>query len=478
MSKEIYDVVIGLEVHAQLLTSTKIFCGCSTDTGLEPNTNTCPVCMGMPGVLPVLNKRVVDCGIKLGHATNCRITEDNIFARKNYFYPDLPKGYQITQFDEPICTDGYIDIDGKGHAKRIRINRIHMEEDAGKNIHDVDAPYSYVDYNRAGVPLLEIVTEPDISSTDEAVAYLKDLRQLMQYLNICDGNMEQGSLRCDANVSVMKKGAEVYGTRTELKNMNSFRNVQKALEFEIERHIGLIESGGHVVQETRLWNASSNQTFAMRSKEESHDYRYFPEPDLVPIVIDESWIAEIVQKLPELPREKRQRFMQQYSLPSYDADVLTQTTGLADYFEQCAGLYDRPKEISNWIMTEVLRAVKDEQTGLKDFKVTPGMLAGMLVLIRKGTISGKMAKDIFEEMLSTGKGPEEIVKDKGLAQISGEEELKDVVACVLEEHPAEVNKYRQGKTQVMGFLVGQVMKATKGRANPKLLNEIVKEMLS
>jgi aspartyl-tRNA(Asn)/glutamyl-tRNA(Gln) amidotransferase subunit B len=472
-----YDIVIGLEVHAQQLTNTKIFCSCSTKAGLPPNTSTCPVCMGMPGILPVLNKKVVEYGIKLGLATHCSIACRNIFARKNYFYPDLPKGYQITQYESPLCEHGFLEIEVGGMTKKIGITRIHMEEDAGKNIHDENEPLSYVDFNRAGVPLLEIVSEPDMNSTAEAVAYLKELRQILMYLDICDGNMEEGSFRCDANVSVMPRGSVQFGIRTELKNMNSFKNVQKALEYEIKRHIGIVKTGGKVEQDTMLWNAAENKTYSMRSKEESHDYRYFPEPDLLPLEVDDAWIEEIRSRLPELPSAKRRRFKSQYGLPEYDADVLTQSKPLAEYFERCAHLLDSPKEISNWIMTEVLRVLNEKGIDIAALMVTPEMLTDMLSLIKKGTLSIGMAKDIFSEMALAGKTAAEIVKAKGLEQVSNEDDLKEMVQDIVKNNPAEVKKYREGKTQLLGFFVGQLMKATKGTANPKIANKIFKEML-
>ena len=472
-----YDVVIGFEVHAQLLTESKVFCGCSTTSGLAPNTSTCPVCMGMPGALPVLNRKVVDYGIRLGLAVGSRIARTCVFARKNYFYPDLPKGYQITQYESPLCEGGSIDVETKEGIKKIGITRIHMEEDAGKTIHDETAPYSYVDYNRAGVPLLEIVSEPGMTDTKQAVAYLRELRQILMYLGICDGSMEEGSLRCDANVSVKKAGSSRYGTRTELKNMNSFRNVQKALEFEIERHIQILESGGRVEQETMLWNPSKGVTVPMRSKEESHDYRYFPEPDLVPVRIDDAWIEDVRSTLPELPAERRARFRKRYGLPAYDTGVLTQSRELADYYEACVGMLDAPKEISNWIMTEVMRALNEQGISITDFRVSPEMLTGLIALIGRGRISGSMAKEVFAEMASTGHSAEEIVSSRGVGQISDEETLKAVAGRIIDANPAEARKYRSGKTGLLGFFVGQVMKATQGEANPKLASRIVKELL-
>ena len=472
-----YVSVMGLEVHAQLLTDSKIFCPCSAAFGLDANTNTCPVCMGMPGVLPVLNRKVVDSGIKLGLALNCTIENRNVFARKNYFYPDLPKGYQITQYENPLCSNGHLDIEVNGSKKRIGIRRIHMEEDAGKSIHDEKEPLSYIDFNRACVPLLEIVTEPDISTAQEAVAYLKELRQILMYLKICDGNMEEGSLRCDANISVMKKGAGILGTRTELKNMNSFKNVQRALDYEIERQIRLLESGREVEQETLLWNTSLGKTFSMRSKEESHDYRYFPEPDLIPIIVGDEWVERMKDTLPELPAARRQRFMELYGLPAYDADQLTQTLDLADYFEQCVHLLDSPKEISNWIMTEVMRVLNEKAIDIKDLLVTPSMLIGLVDLLKKGTVSGLMAKEIFTEMADTGKSAADIIKERGLEQVSDEGALKDLIKKIIEANPKESSQYRAGKTQLLGFFVGEVMKASKGKANPKVAGNIVKELL-
>jgi len=472
-----YDTVIGLEVHAQLLTRTKIFCGCSTQSGLPPNTSTCPVCTGMPGTLPVLNRKVVDLGIMLGLATGCRIASRCIFARKNYFYPDLPKGYQITQYEHPLCEGGTILIETGQGIRRIGITRIHMEEDAGKTIHDDKAPSSYVDYNRSGVPLLEIVSEPDITSSDEAVAYLRELRQILMYLGICDGNMEEGSFRCDANVSVKPAGSSRLGTRTELKNMNSFRNVQRALQYEIERHIEIRESGGEVVQETLLWDPSRGVTASMRSKEESRDYRYFPEPDLVPVEIDTAWIDGVRSGLPELPFARRKRFIEQYGLPAYDAGVLTQAKTVADYYEECVRLLDKPKELSNWIMTEVMRVLNEQGIPITGLNVSPKMLTGLIVLIKKGSISGSMAKEVFAEMAATGESAESIVEKRGIGQISDEQELQSLAQEIINSHPDEARKYCSGKTGLLGFFVGMLMKATQGEANPKLASRIMKELL-
>ena len=470
-----YDIVIGLEVHAQLTTRTKIFCGCSTTFGDAPNTNTCPVCMGLPGVLPVLNRKVVDCGIKLGLATGSTIAGRNVFARKNYFYPDLPKGYQITQYESPLCSRGSLEFLVGGLPKTVGITRIHMEEDAGKLIHDEHDPVSYVDYNRAGVPLLEIVSEPDIVSTDEAVAYLKALRQLLVYLEICDGNMEMGSLRCDANVSLKPQGSSAFGTRTEVKNINSFKYVQRALEYEIERQRQILDSGGTVAQETRLWDAQAGVTRSMRSKEESHDYRYFPEPDLVPLEVDAAWIELMRGTLPELPLARRERFMRQYALKPYDTDILTQTKALADYFEQCVQLYDAPKDICNWIMTEVLRVLKEEE--LASLKITPAMLIDLIRSVHNGVITASSAKEVFEAMASTGSSPGEIIAKRGLTQISDETELRELIKAAIEANPNQVAAYRKGKTGLAAFFVGQVMQATQGQANPRLANTLVKELL-
>lgn len=473
-----YEPIIGLEVHAQLLTKSKIFCGCSTQFGAEPNSHTCPVCMGMPGVLPVLNKKVVEYAMKMALATHCTINEVCTFARKNYFYPDLPKGYQISQYANPLAERGYVDIEVNGYRKRIGITRIHMEEDAGKLLHDEYAPSSYVDLNRTGVPLIEIVSEPDIRSAEEASAYLKRLHEILIYLEICDGNMEEGSFRCDANVSVRPKGGEAFGTRTELKNMNSFRHVQRALEYEIKRQVFLRENGEEVIQETRLWDESQGVTHSMRGKEEAHDYRYFPDPDLVPLVIEKSWIEEVKKTLPELPLEKRERFVKEYQIPHYDAGVLTSSRALADYFEEVARLTGKPKVASNWIMGEILRLLNEENQDITSCRIRPQSLAEMIQLIDDGTISGKIAKEIIEDMYKTGKRPKEIVEEKGLVQITDVDALRKTVESVLAENPTQVEQYRGGKEKVFGYLVGQVMKRTRGRANPVLVNELLKELLN
>ncbi len=473
-----YETVIGLEVHAQLLTDSKIFCGCSTRFGAEPNSHTCQICLGMPGVLPVLNKKVVEYAMKMALATHCQIRPESVFARKNYFYPDLPKGYQISQYDRPLAEDGYLDIEANGNKKRIGIIRIHMEEDAGKLLHDEFLPSSYVDFNRTGVPLIEIVSHPDMRTPEEAVSYLRRLHEILVYLEICDGNMEEGSFRCDANVSIRPRGQEEFGIRAELKNMNSFRNVQRALEYEVKRQQYVLEGGGQVVQETRLWDDSQGVTHSMRGKEEAHDYRYFPDPDLVPVVTDEKWIEDIRKTLPELPLEKRERFAAEYGIPPYDAGVLTSSRALADFYEKTVKLCGKPKAASNWVMGDFLRFLNEEKRDIKDSPVEPEAIAEMINLIENGTISGKIAKEVFEEMYRTGKGPDAIIKEKGLVQITDEGALGKTIAEVLAANPAEVESYRKGKEKLFGFFVGQVMKATKGKANPNLVNELLKKKLA
>jgi aspartyl-tRNA(Asn)/glutamyl-tRNA(Gln) amidotransferase subunit B len=477
---EAFEGVIGLEVHAHLLTRSKIFCGSSTEFGGEPNSHTCPVCMGLPGALPVLNKRVVDFAIRAGLATNCTINRKSIFARKNYYYPDLPKGYQISQYEDPICTDGYLDISANDGTKRIRIKRIHMEEDAGKLVHETTietSTYSLVDFNRSSVPLLEIVSEPDLSSPAEAVAYLRMLRDVLIYLGVCDGNMEEGSFRCDANVSVRPKGDETLGTRAELKNLNSFRSIEKALEYEIERQADLIGKGGTVVQETRLFNVDDGNTYSMRGKEEAHDYRYFPEPDLVPLIIDEAWVEDVRKELPELPMQKMERFMNQYGLPRYDVEILTGDRDLAAYFEETVGLFPEAKTVSNWIMGELLRELKNKNASPAESPLRPAHLAELLALIRDDVISGKIGKEIFPEIYQRGVMPKILIEEKGLLQISDSVALKATIDSVVTRFPKEVEEYRGGKEKLLGFFVGQVMKETKGKANPKLLNQLLIERL-
>ena len=473
-----YEPVIGLEIHAHLKTESKIFCGCSTKFGGSPNTHTCPVCLGMPGVLPVLNRKVVEYALRMALATHCSIEPLGQFARKNYFYPDLPKGYQISQYELPLARDGWVEIETSRGLKRIRINRIHMEEDAGKLIHDEYQPVSYVDFNRTGIPLIEIVSEPDITSSEEAATYLKNLREILRYLEICDGNMEEGSLRCDANISLRPVGTSGLGTKTELKNMNSFKNVQKALEFEMRRQKIMLERGDPVVQESRLWDAGRNVTISMRSKEEAHDYRYFPDPDLVPVVVSEDWIEEVRNSLPELPDAKRERFIRDYALPSYDAQVLTSSKSLAAYFEAALKGFAQPKTLSNWIMSELLRELNRDDREIEDCPVSPGNLAELLNLLDSGVISGKIAKGVFEQMYASGKSARQIVEEEGLVQVRDESEIESAIDQALSENPKEVELFRAGKDKLFGFFVGQVMRKTKGKANPQLVNEILRKKLS
>ena len=472
-----YEAVIGLEVHAQLLTDSKIFCGCSTRFGAPPNTHTCPVCLGMPGVLPVLNQKVVDFTIRLALATNCQVAHTSRFARKNYFYPDLPKGYQISQYELPVAQHGWVDIEVNGKSNRIGITRIHLEEDAGKLIHDESRPLSYVDFNRTGVPLIEIVSEPDIRTPEEASTYLKKLRDIVRYLDICDGNMEEGSLRCDANISLRPMGSEGLGVKTELKNMNSFRFVQRALEYETKRQRAILEQGGTIVQETRLWDSDKSATHGMRGKEEAHDYRYFPDPDLVPVVIDDEWIEKVRQGLPELPDAKKARFKKEYGLPEQDGIVLTGSKELADYFEACVARFPQAKKVSNWIMVELLRELKRDAREIDKCPVTPEALANLLEMVEEDVISGKIAKAVFEEMYATGKTPEDIIEEKGLKQVTDEGEIGKVLDRVLADHPKEIEEFRAGKEKLLGFFIGQVMKQTRGKANPKIVNEILKDKL-
>ncbi len=468
-----FETVIGLEVHAQLKTKTKIFCGCPTTFGAAPNTNVCPICLGMPGVLPVLNRRVVDCALKMACATNCQINRHNEFARKNYFYPDLPKGYQISQFDRPIAEHGWVDITQGGKTSRIGLTRIHLEEDAGKLVHDEAAPVSYVDLNRAAVPLIEIVSEPDIRSPEEAVAYLKKLHAIVRYLDICDGNMQEGSFRCDANISLRPKGQQALGTRTELKNMNSFRHVQRALEYEERRQRDLLLDGGKVVQETLLWDADHNVSHSMRGKEEAHDYRYFPDPDLLPVTIADAWLARVRASLPELPDARQKRLMTDLGLPAYDAEIITSSRELADYFETALKHYANAKKLSNWMLTELLREFKGgDAADISTCKVRPQQLAALLVMIDQGAISGKIAKTVFTEMLETGHNAGQIVREKNLVQMSDAGDLVKIVKEIVAANSAQVEQFRAGKTKVMGFFIGQLMKQTKGRANPQMANEL------
>jgi len=472
-----FEPVIGLEVHAQLKTKTKIFCACSTSFGAPPNTHTCPVCLGMPGVLPVLNKKVVEYALRMALATHCEITRESRFARKNYFYPDLPKGYQISQYELPIARHGFVDIEVAGDLRRIGITRIHMEEDAGKLGHDPDRPVSMVDFNRTGVPLIEIVSEPDLRRPEEAGSYLKQLRSIVRYLGICDGNLEEGSFRCDANISIRPKDTQPLGTRTEIKNLNSFKHVEKALQYEISRQREVLMDGGQIVQETRLWDPDKDKTTSMRGKEEAHDYRYFPDPDLLPLVIDEEWIENVKTNLPELPDAKKQRFMDQYELPSYDAELLTSDRELADYFENCTREFPQPKKVSNWVMGSLLGLLNARGKTIEDSPVSAVDLARLLALVEEGVISGKIAKTVFDEMAQTAKPAKQIVAEKGLVQITDTGALEDVVLRIIAGHPREVEAYKTGKTQLLGFFVGQIMKATRGQANPKMVNDILKQKL-
>lgn len=472
-----YEVVIGLEAHVHMKTKSKMFCSCSTEFGAEPNTHTCPVCLGMPGVLPAINKKAVELAIKSALALNCEIAPKCIFSRKNYFYPDLPKNYQISQYDMPLAEHGMLKI---SDSKSVKIKRVHMEEDAGKLVHSgegiEDSIYSLVDLNRTGTPLLEIVTEADISSPEEAYLYLTTLKQLLQYLDVSDCNMEEGKLRCDANVSVRRPGSEL-GVKSELKNMNSFKAVQIALEAEAKRQIQILKDGGKIIQETRLWDEKKGETLSMRSKEEAHDYRYFPEPDLAPLEANKEWITAIKENLAEMPSIKLQRFITEYGLPEYDAGVLTASRELAEYFEKCVKVYSKPKIISNWIMTELMGVLNEKNISISECKIGPEQLGEMLKVIEDGTISGKIAKEIFPQMFDTGKSPKEIITEKGLTQMTDEGEIAEFADKVITENPKVVQDYKAGSEKILTFLVGQLMKATKGKANPQLVNKILREKL-
>ena len=480
-----FEAVIGLEVHAQLLTKTKIFCGCKNEFGAPPNTNVCPVCLGMPGSLPVLNKRAVEFAVKAALALNCRINRYSVFARKHYFYPDLPKAYQITQYELPFAEDGWIEIEkSDGTRKRIRIRRIHMEEDAGKTIHGEGLdPNSYVDLNRAGTPLIEIVSEPDISTPEEARLYMQKLRDILVWIGVNDGNLEEGSLRCDANVSIRPKGSSELGTRTEIKNVNSFRFIQKALEYEIERQIEVVKAGGEVVQETRLFDSVKGVTKTMRTKEEAEDYRYFPDPDLPPLIIDEEWLESIKESLPELPDEVKERFIKEYRLTPYDASVLVRDRALATFFERAAKTYSgEAKRVANLIISDLLGILNEEKLEISQAPVKPESVAELLKLVDEGTISLRVAKEeVLPEMVKSGKSPQGIVKEKGLVQISDESALVEVIKKVLAANEKAVNQYKEGdekkKAKAVKFLIGQVMKETRGKANPKLLNELIPKVL-
>ncbi|MBU3759076.1 MAG: Asp-tRNA(Asn)/Glu-tRNA(Gln) amidotransferase subunit GatB [Candidatus Omnitrophica bacterium] len=474
----VYEAVIGLEVHVQLDTHSKIFCACSTKFGSEPNANTCPVCLGLPGSLPVLNGQALHLAVKVGIALNCEISKRLKFDRKNYFYPDLPKAYQISQFDQPVNGAGWLLIetrseDGSWKEKKIGIHRAHLEEDAGKLLHEGIEGASLVDFNRAGVPLLEIVSDPDLSSPEEAYAYLTSLKAILQYLEVSDCNMEEGSLRCDANVSIRKRGDKNLGTKTEIKNLNSFKNVQRAIQYEIERQTELVEGGGRVIQETRLWNDVKAQTFVMRSKEQAHDYRYFPEPDLVPLTIESAAIEAIRKELPELPAAKAARFRKDYGLGDYDASVLVQEKALAAYFEQAIKAHANAKMISNWMQSELLALLNSKKLAIQSSPVSAQALAGLVALIESGTISGKIAKDVLPVMFETGQTAQEVVREKGWVQVTDESLIETIADKIIADNSQSVQDYRAGKKQALGFLVGQMMKASQGKVNPKLANEVL-----
>lgn len=472
-----FETIIGVEVHAQLRTNSKMFCGCGTTFGLSANSQTCPVCLGLPGSLPVINRMAVEMAVRAGLALNCTIATTNQFARKNYFYPDLPKGYQISQYESPICQDGWIEIRDKEETKRIRIRRAHLEEDAGKNVHETGTNGSRVDLNRAGTPLLEIVTEPDMHSADEVVAYLKGLRDILMYLGVCDGNMEEGSFRCEPNLSLRPSGQKEFGTKVELKNINSFKYVKDAVDYEVKRQTKVLSEGGKIRQETRLWNIDRGETAVMRSKEEAHDYRYFPDPDLVPLKLDEEWVHGFRVSLPELPAVRTKRLVSDYGLPEYDATILTASKGMADYFEVCVKQFNQPKIVSNWVMGELLRELNNSGTDISASPVTPERLVSLLRMVDNGAISLKVAREIFPELYGSGKTPEQIVQEKGLTQVSDEGALAEIIEEVLRKNPGQVTQFKEGKQQVLGFLVGQVMKASGGKANPGKVNAMLRKQL-
>ena len=476
MSKN-YETVIGLEVHVELATQTKIFCACSTAFGGAPNTHTCPVCTGQPGSLPVLNKQVVEYAVAVGLATNCQITQYSKFDRKNYFYPDNPQNYQISQLYLPICRDGYVEIETDAGKKQVRIHEIHMEEDAGKLVHDEWEDVSIVDYNRSGVPLIEIVSEPDMRSADEVIAYLEKLRQTIQYLGASDCKLNEGSMRADVNLSVREVGSSKFGTRTEMKNLNSFKAIANAIEGERERQIELLEAGRKVVQETRRWDDNKESSHAMRSKEDAQDYRYFPEPDLVPIVISDEWIADIRSRQPELRDEKLVRYKKEYDIPDYDAKIITSSKHMADIFEATTKLCGKPKKVSNWLMVEAMRLMKEHEMDPEELRFSPVNLAKLIELVESGTINGSVAKEVFEIVFDKDIDPEQYVEEKGLKSVNDEGELRDAVQRVIEENPQSVEDYHGGKEKALGYLVGQTMKATKGKANPGMVNKLLKELL-
>ncbi|HHW47368.1 MAG TPA: Asp-tRNA(Asn)/Glu-tRNA(Gln) amidotransferase subunit GatB [Clostridiaceae bacterium] len=472
-----YEIIIGLEIHAELSTKSKIFCSCTTEFGGEANTHCCPICLGMPGTLPVLNRKVVEYAVKAGLAMNCKIEEFSKLDRKNYFYPDLPKAYQISQYNLPICRDGYVDIDTGSGRKRIGITRIHIEEDAGKLIHDDESMSSFIDYNRCGVPLIEIVTEPDLRSSEEAKAFLESIKAILQYTGVSDCKMQEGSLRADVNLSIRPVGQKEFGVRTEMKNLNSFRSVVRAIEWEAQRQIEVIESGGSVIQETRRWDDNTGMSYSMRSKEEANDYRYFPEPDLVPVIIDGKWIEEIKKSLPELPDVRKKRYMSDYGLPEYDAWILTRSKALSDFFETAVSKSKNVKAVSNWIMGDLLRILKEKEMEVEDIPFPAEYLARLVDLIDNGTISSTIGKAVFQKMFATGKEPEVIVKEEGMEVISDETELNHIVRKIIMNNPQSVADYKNGKQKAFGFLVGQAMKETKGKGNPKIINKLLKDLL-
>ena len=471
-----YEAVIGLEIHVQMDTQTKLFCSCKVEFGAEPNTNVCPVCLGMPGSLPVLNRKAVEYAVRASLALNCEVHTESIFARKNYFYPDLPKGYQISQYEKPIATNGYLEFElPDGTERRVRIRRLHMEEDAGKNIHE--GSKSYVDLNRAGTPLMEIVTEPDLRTPEEARVFLENLRNIMRYIGVSRADMEKGQLRCDINVSIRPKGSQELGTRTEIKNVNSFRFVQKALEYEIERQIKLVSEGGKVEQETRTFDPATGKTFTMRTKEEAEDYRYFPDPDLLPLKLEESWIEEIRSTMPELPHQRLERLLTHYGISEYEAKIFVQNKELGDFFETAVSHLNEPKLIANWLLNDLLGLLNEKQIPLEESPVSPEGLAELVKLIKENVISTKIGKEVIKEMVETGKSASQIVEEKGLKQITDESAIRQIVEEVVAQFPEEADRYRQGEEKLIGFFVGQVMKATKGKANPKLVNQLLREVL-
>ncbi len=473
-----YEVIIGLEVHAELSTKTKMYCNCSTTFGADPNTHCCPICTGMPGVLPVLNERVVEYAVKAGLATNCEISRFSKQDRKNYFYPDLPKAFQTSQYDLPLCLGGHLDINVNGQKKTIGITRIHIEEDAGKLIHDAYTGDTLVDMNRCAVPLIEIVSEPDIRSADEAVAYMQTLKSILEYLEVCDCKMQEGSLRCDVNLSVRPVGQKEFGTRTETKNLNSFKAIHNSIEFEIKRQIEVLENGGKIYQETRRFDDAKGIGYAMRTKEDAHDYRYFPEPDLAPIILSDEYVDNIKNNLPEMPHIKKERYIKEFGLPEYDAEILTSSLKTANFFEKTNAICNNPKTVSNWIMGDMARMLNEKEMEIDESKVTEENLAELIMLMDKGTISSKIAKTVFEEMFETGENAKDIVEKKGLVQMSDEGAIKEICQKVVDANPQSIIDYKAGKDRAIGFLVGQIMKETKGKANPQIVNKLLLEIIN